>query len=115
MDDGIVAAIILGVCFWGVVVILKSIFDYRIIRKMVDKSHSEFKLNDLKFPVQQERFQMLKWGVVIMTGGLGLILIYYMDLNSDSPLPYGIESVFIALGFFLYFSVEKLIEDISKK
>jgi len=107
MDDGIVASIILGICFWGFVSIIKTIYEYRTLNKLVEKSKAEININDLNLPNFSGPIHNLKWGIIIFLGGFGLVLLYFLDLSSDSPLPYGIESIFIAAGFILYFFIEK--------
>jgi len=107
MDDGIVASIILGICFWGFVSIIKTVFEYRTLNKLVEKSRSEINIGDLDLPDFSGPIHNLKWGIIILLGGFGLVLIHLLDLSSDRPLPYGIESFFIASGFILYFFIEK--------
>jgi hypothetical protein len=52
--------------------------------------------------------EALKWGLLFFFGGLGLIVNYYLPDGSDlSPLPYGVESVFLALGFLSYYLLVK--------
>jgi hypothetical protein len=107
MDDGIVASIILGICFWGFVSIIKTISDFRILNKLAEMSKAEINLSDFKLSNHSNRIYDLKWGIIILLGGSGLILLHFLDLTSDSPLPYGIESVFIASGFILFYFIEK--------
>jgi len=115
MDDGLVASIILGISFWGFIGIIKSIAEYKLHNKLIEKSKTEFEPGNFNLPNQSGRISNLKWGIIIFLGGIGLILIHYLQLSSDSPLPYGIESIFIALGFILYFLVERYSNTNSKK
>lgn len=107
MDDGILASIILGICFWGFVSIIKTVFEYRILNKLVEKSKAEINIKDFNLPNFSSPIHNLKWGLIIFLGGLGLVLLHLLDLGSDSPISYGIESIFIASGFILYFFIEK--------
>ena len=115
MDDGLVASIILGICFWGFIGIIKSISEYKLHNKLIERSKPEIELDDFNLPNNYRKVSNLKWGIIIFLGGIGLILIHYLKLSSDSPLPYGIESIFIALGFILYFLVERFSISKSKK
>lgn len=115
MDDGLVASIILGICFWGLIGIIKSISEHKLINKLIEKSKEEIKLDSLNLPNKINTVSNLKWGIIILLGGIGLVLIHYLKLNSDSPMPYGIESISIALGFILYFFVERYSNTNSKK
>ena len=115
MDDGLVASIIIGICFWGFIGIIKSISEYKLLNKLIEKSQTEIEMDDFNLPKNLSRVSSLKWGIIIFLSGIGLVLIYYQDLGSDSPLPYGIESIFIAIGFILYFLIEKYSDTYSKK
>lgn len=115
MDDGIVASIILGICFWGLIGIIKSISEYRLLNKLIEKTNSEVELDGISILDRLNKVSNLKWGLIILLGGLGLVLIHYLKLSSDSPLPYGIESISIALGFILYFFIEKNLKSNPKK
>ena len=115
MDDGLVASIIIGICFWGFIGIIKSISEYKLLNKLIENSQKEIELSDFNLPKYLSRISSLKWGIIIFLGGLGLVLIHYLDIDSDSPLPYGIESIFIAVGFILYFLIEKYSDTNSKK
>ena len=114
MDDGLVASIILGICFWGLIGIIKSISEHRLINKLIEKSKEEIKLDSLNLQKTIVGGN-LKWGIIILLSGIGLVLIHYLKLSSESPLPYGIESIFIAVGFILLFVIEKYSNTQSKK
>ncbi len=114
MDDGLVASIILGICFWGLIGIIKSISEHSLINKLIEKSKEEIKLDSLNLPKTIVGGN-LKWGLVILLGGIGLVLIHYLNLSSESSLPYGIESIFIASGFILLFFIEKYSNTKSEK
>jgi len=45
----------------------------------------------------------LKWGLVILFGGLGLVLLEFIPHNVNSPFPYGFVTTFIAVGFLIYY------------
>ena len=49
----------------------------------------------------------LKWGLIVLFGGLGLIIIDAMGLDGDDAMPYGIEAVCIAIGFLIYYAMVK--------
>jgi len=51
------------------------------------------------------RYSTLKWGLILLFAGIGLILLEYIPYEYNSPLPYGIEGTFIALGFLVYYFV----------
>ena len=51
------------------------------------------------------KFDDLKWGLVMLFAGIGLVIIEFLpdSLVRDSALPIGIELIFIAIGFLTYF------------
>lgn len=47
--------------------------------------------------------KILKWALLLLFGGLGLIVLQYTHYGLNEPMPYGIEAVFISTGFFIYY------------
>ena len=71
--------------------------------------------NALKFlthltPVSKSGFgpEVLKWGLILFFGGIGLVVLEYLPYKADeSSLPYGIEAIFLAIAFLLYYVISK--------
>lgn len=57
--------------------------------------------------LEGNRQSALKWGMVVLFGGLGLILLSFVPYDYNSPLPFGIEAVMISSGFLVYYFIEK--------
>ena len=52
--------------------------------------------------------EMLKWGLIVLFGGMGLVLLEFIPYNVDaSPLPYGVEAIFVSVGFLTYYFLMK--------
>lgn len=51
------------------------------------------------------KFDNLKWGLIILFAGIGLVIIEFLPKRNfeNSSLAIGIELIFIALGFLTYF------------
>jgi hypothetical protein len=86
----------------------KVLTDYILKKKMIEKGY----VNDdtqgiFKKYSNDNRFGSLKWGLLALFGGVALILMEYMDVRSDSTLPYGILAVALSLGFLVYYVVAK--------
>ncbi|MFH1297295.1 MAG: hypothetical protein ABIJ04_08500 [Bacteroidota bacterium] len=108
--------VIVGIVFFGVYSLIKVFTDYLLKRKIVKTGHIE-KAGILETPPGQtgesNRYPNLKWGLVALMAGAGLILIeiFYRtgaitwEDGRDSFLPFGIELVAIALGFLIYFFI----------
>ncbi len=104
-----------AVIFFAIYHIVKLFTDYLLRRKIVKAGHIDKAgileqkqvLND-----ESDRYPSLKWGLVALMGGLGLILIEILkNLNPslvnyhDAVLPLGILLVFVSLGFLIYFLI----------
>ena len=59
----------------------------------------------------ENKYSSLKWGLIILCGGIGLIITNFIDYYRDSPLPFGILAVSIATGFLAYFFFVKKQEE----
>ena len=56
-----------------------------------------------------DKIPFLKWGLIILFTGVGLIIIEILGVTrigfNPSPLPFGIVLVSVALGFLTYFGI----------
>ncbi len=115
LKQGIMEAIfITGIVFYGFYQIIRVISEHFLKRKLIQNGHVE-QAGILVTPDapagETQRYPSLKWGLVAFTAGLGLIIIEiirsYPTVNTtdlyETALPYGIELVFISLGFLIYF------------
>lgn len=84
--------------------IIVVLSNYILKRRIIDKGPIDE--HSLKF---LERLtgagsEILKWGIIVLFGGIGLVILEFVPFDANkSPLPYGIEAIFIALGFLLYY------------
>jgi hypothetical protein len=110
MQDAIITAIV----FYGFYHIIRLISEFFLKRKLINNGHSEQAgiLFSPTSPEEINRYPSLKWGLVAFMAGLGLIIVEIIrnsTLSEDdfyrSLLPYGIELVFISLGFLIYFFI----------
>nr|WKN34749.1 hypothetical protein K4G66_20450 [Tunicatimonas sp. TK19036] len=116
MHDGLAGAIIVGVIFYGIVSIVKTITDYQLRRKLISLGHVDQKSTEILSQTRNSHLDSLKWGLIILFGGIGFIIISIPIINIDSPLPFGIMSVCIALGFLLYFFIaQRMTEKVAHK
>jgi hypothetical protein len=66
--------------------------------------------NSIKILGQQSadfKLDTLKWGIILLFGGIGLIVLEYIPYRYNSTLPFGIETVCLALGFLVYYFIAK--------
>ncbi|HYW97294.1 MAG TPA: DUF6249 domain-containing protein [Bacteroidales bacterium] len=111
MNDVLATAVV----FFAIYHIIKAFTDFLLRRKIIKMGHIE----KAEILVQQaenkeeNRYPTLKWGLVSFLAGLGLILITVLAKttmpwilnNEGSVLAFGIELVFISLGFLIYFFI----------
>ncbi|MCW3789324.1 DUF6249 domain-containing protein [Plebeiibacterium sediminum] len=107
---------ITAVLFTGFYFIIKMFTDYLLKRRIVKSGHIE--KADILQPVQQvddepQTLKSLKWALVATMAGLGLIVAYVVGNIyglegyhlERSMISFGIELLFIGLGFLIYFFV----------
>ena len=86
------------------------ITNYILKKKMIEKG---FVNDDTQAIFKQQaigdnKYSNLKWGMIIFFAGIALILMEYIPVRPDSPLPYGLFAVSVSLGFLIYyFMVQK--------
>ena len=87
----------------------KVLTDYILKKKMIEKgfvneeSQSIFK----KYGREENRNSSLKWGLIILSAGIGLIIIDSLDVHPDTTLPYGIFAVATSIGYLVYYYMMK--------
>lgn len=75
---------------------------------MIDKGYvNEDAQAIFKRHADENKYSALKWGLIILFGGLALILIEYIPTSPESPLPYGLLAFFISFGFLIYYFMVK--------
>ncbi|WKN42368.1 DUF6249 domain-containing protein [Tunicatimonas pelagia] len=115
MNDGLVGAIIVGTMFFGIVSIIKVITDYQLRRKMIQLGHVDRESIAILRKQRNNRMESLKWGLIILFAGIGFMIISFPGIDLDSPLPFGIMAVSIAIGFLSYFAISKRMLEAENK
>ena len=103
MHDAVGGAIVIAVIFAGIVSIIKTIFTYNLKRKLLESGQVDEKAVNILGDQEEGRYAALKWGLVILFGGLALVLLEFIPHDINSPFPYGFVTTFIAVGFLLYY------------
>lgn len=108
MNDFLTPVGVLATIAAGIGYFTKVLTDYKLRKKLIEnKLVNPDAANILNDQELDGRYASLKWGLIILFAGIGLILINMVDFYRDSPLPFGIMAVSIALGFLTYFFVVK--------
>ena len=113
LREVLIAPAILGSLGAAIYVFVKTMTDYILKKKMIEKG---FVNDDTQAIFKQHspdnKYSSLKWGLIILFGGLSLILMEYIPASHESPLPYGLFAVAVSLGFLIYYFIVK--KEISK-
>jgi hypothetical protein len=108
MEQVLMPIAILGSFGTSLYFFTKVLTDYILRKKMIEKGY----VNDdtqgiFKKYASDNRFASLKWGLLALFGGLALIIMEFLDVRSDSTLPYGILAVALSIGFLVYYVISK--------
>lgn len=99
---------ILGSLGGSIFFFTKIMTDYILKKKMIDKGYvNEDTQAIFKKHVEENKSSALKWGLIILFGGLALMLMEFIPTSPESPLPYGLLAFSISLGFLIYYFVMK--------
>lgn len=112
MDHGLkevlMPVLILGTIGGSIVEFTRTISDYILKKKMIEKGYvNEDTQAIFKRNTDENRYSSLKWGLIILFAGLSLVLMDFIDYDTKSPLPYGLFAVFVSLGFLIYYFIVK--------
>jgi len=92
--------------FGSVILFVSILTSYFLKKKLIEKNMVNEETSNL-FKNESSKQNALKWGLIILSGGIGLIIIDSMGLDGDDAMAWGIEAVCIATGFLLYFFAAK--------
>lgn len=99
---------IVGIVFYTIAYIIETILKYRLRSRIVSSGLTDEKLIRGLFSSRTDnQYSSLKWGLILLFAGIGLIVLELVPYDYDSTLPYGIESFFVALGFLVYYFMVK--------
>ncbi len=102
-EYGLQAAYIIIAVALSIYIIAKAFTDYWLRRKLIDLGHlSEKSLASLR---DTDRYTSLKWGLILLFAGLGLIILEYLPVSEMKSLPYGLLLLCISTGFLLYYKL----------
>jgi hypothetical protein len=88
-----------------IAVVIISWYNYRLKKRVIDAGPID---NDaLKFlkRLTDTGSEQLKWGCILFMAGLGLVILQFLPYDDESSLPYGLEVMFIAAGFLIYYFI----------
>ncbi len=96
--------------FGSTILFVSTLTNYSLKKKLIDKGMVGEESGNL-FKSVSNKQNALKWGLIILFAGIGLIIIDAMGLDGDEAMTYGIEAVCVSLGFLLYYGIVKKEDD----
>lgn len=81
--------------------------NYQLKKKILDRENIDDKMFVILNNLTGFNSEMLKWGIILLFGGIGLIVLQFLPYDENSALPYGVMTVFVALGFLTYYFLLK--------
>ena len=115
INEFVMVPIVVGIVFFSVVSVFRIIFDYQLRRKMIQMGHVDQNSVAILSRKRSSRLESLKWGLIILFAGIGFVIISIPSIEIDSPLPFGIMSICIAIGFLAYFVISKRVLESEKE
>ncbi len=114
LTDVLMPIAIMGSFSAGLYFFTTVMTNYILKKKMIDKGFvNEDTQAIFKQYTSTNKYTSLKWGLIVFFAGLSLILMEYIPVEPQSPLPYGLFAVFVSLGFLIYYYVVQ--KDSEKK
>lgn len=110
MEQNLAVALMFVTIVVAFTILIIAIMNYRIKNKLLRSGLADENaikaLNKLHFDF---RIDTLKWGMILLFAGLGLIMLDAVPYRPESTLPYGIEIVFTAAGLLAHFFISRKI------
>lgn len=108
LHDVLMPIAILGSFGAAIYFFTSVITNYILKKKMIEKGYvNEDTQAIFKQNANENKYASLKWGLIALFGGISLIIMEYIPVQPQSPLPYGLFSVAVSLGFLIYYFLMK--------
>ncbi|MEM6830754.1 MAG: DUF6249 domain-containing protein [Bacteroidota bacterium] len=92
--------------FGSGILIITTATNFVLKKKLIEKNMINSETSNLFRSVSSKQ-NALKWGLIILFAGIGLIVIAAARLDGESAMTYGIEAVSISIGFLTYYFLIK--------
>ncbi len=99
------------ILFWGIIGILRIVKDSNLKARMVELGHLEPEKEWIlkRSTDATSTYSNLKFGILLISVGIGFMLVKDMDIEFDSTTIIGIISIVAGLGFLVYFGIMKYV------
>ncbi|GHB79533.1 DUF6249 domain-containing protein [Persicitalea jodogahamensis] len=97
------------ILFWGIINILRIVKESNIKARMVELGHLE---PDKQWITQKtasvaDTYANLKYGILLVSVGAGLVIVNGMNLENNGPIIFGLLAIVAGVGFLTYFAIMK--------
>jgi hypothetical protein len=87
---------------------LVVIANFLLKKKIIDKGPLDQTSLQFMDRLSGTGAEVLKWSLILLFGGIGLVVLEFLPFDADSsPLPYGVEAIFVSIGFLLYYLTQR--------
>ena len=107
LREVLMAPAILGSLGAAIYVFVKTMTDYILKKKMIEKGFVNDDTQAIFKNTENYKYSSLKWGLIILFAGLSLIVMEFVPTSPESPLPYGLFAVSVSIGFLIYYFIVK--------
>jgi hypothetical protein len=91
-----------------ITVIIFRLFNYILQKRIIDAGPLDEHAVKFLAASSGTRKENLKWGMLLLFGGGGLLVLPYLPAElAQTPFPYGIEAIALAMGFISYYLISK--------
>ena len=104
MDSNSSVAIMFVAAFSAAAIIINGILGFRLKSRMIKLGLVD--LESIKLLNQlngNSKLRAFKWALILFFGGIGLMILQIIPYSLNSPLPYGVEAISVAVGLFIYY------------
>jgi hypothetical protein len=106
METVLVPVAFLGLAFWSLTTIVRVLSDNHTRRKAIAAQLSPQDIPAL-FAREQagERRSALKWGIVLASMGIGLMIVELVPFDEEGPFALGLLALSAGVGFLIYTTI----------
>jgi len=95
----VMIAILITIAF-----VIRAFLNYKLKKYILENKELDDRVMGMMQLFSGIQTDALKWGIILFFAGIGLVTLEFIPYNAeDSPLPYGLEMIFLAAGFLCYY------------
>jgi hypothetical protein len=103
-DQGVLAVLAIGAA--TIIIVIRMMVNARVWKRLIEHNVFQEKvaLPDVSL-LEPDRFSWLKWGIVLFSLGLGLVILYSIPTTLGDEVLMGMLSLFVGAGFIASYIV----------